>query len=119
MSNGHGDRIEVVAPTTLGIDTIRALVIYALVLIVVVGGGAMLYAIRLDPATSGSATLSLAIVGMIGSALQFAWGQEVQTRTARQAAASTAASTAAQTAQTAAANSGVGGVSPAPPPPPV
>jgi hypothetical protein len=110
---GHGDRLEIAAEAAspLALDTIKAIFTYFIVMILVVGGGWMLYSMRLDPPESGSGTLSLAIVGFIGGALTFLFGQEVQTRTARQAAASTAASTAANVASTAAANSGVGSVS--------
>jgi hypothetical protein len=87
------------------IDTIRALFTYTIAFVVVVGGGFMLFVSRSDVNIDD---VRVVIAGFIGSALTFVFGQEVQTRTARQAAASTAASTAAQTAQTAAANSGVG-----------
>jgi hypothetical protein len=106
-----GPRLEIEDATGFPLDTIKALFTYLIVLIVVVGGCLMLYSMRLDPPESGSGTLSLAIVGFVSGALTFLFGQEVQTRTARQAAASTAASTAATTAATAAANSGVGAVS--------
>jgi hypothetical protein len=89
------------------IDTIRAVFTYTLALVVVVGGGLMLYATRLE---QGSDAVQLAIVGFIGGALTFAFGQEVQSRTARQAATATAASAASKVAEVAAANSGVGPV---------
>jgi len=91
--------------TVSGIDTIRALFTYSIAAVVVIGGGTMLFVSRTD---GGIEDLRVVMAGFIGSALTFVFGQEVQTRTARQAAASTAASTAAQTAQIAAANSGVG-----------
>ena len=72
------------------VDTIRAVATYLIAFTVVVGGGAIIYASRSDP----TATDIIAIVaGFIGSALTFVFGSEVQTRTARQAAASTYAAT--------------------------
>jgi membrane protein DedA with SNARE-associated domain len=68
------------------VDTIRAIATYLIAFVVVVGGGAIIYSTRADP----SATDVVAIVaGFVGSALTFVFGSEVQTRTARQAAAST------------------------------
>jgi hypothetical protein len=71
------------------VDTIRALFTYLIATIVVVGGGALLYVAR--DATAGD--LRVVIAGFMGSALTFVFGQEVQTRTARQAASQTAAAT--------------------------
>lgn len=105
---GHqaGPRLEVVGQgDLLSIDTIRALFTYGICAVVVVGGGWLLFVTRQEVL---STDLRIMIAGFIGSALTFAFGQEVQTRTARQAASSTAASTAATTATIAAANSGVG-----------
>ena len=70
------------------IDTIRALFTYVTVLVVVLGGFALIYITRGEPS---AAEVRLLIAGFIGSALTFAFSTEVQTRTARQAAASTAA----------------------------
>lgn len=109
MANGHGDRLELEPTAPLAIDTIRALFTYTLALLVVVGGGLMLYLTRNE---AGAADLRIMIAGFVGSALTFAFGQEIQTRTARQAATATAANAAARTAEVAAQNSGVG--SPAP-----
>jgi len=72
------------------IDTLRAVFTYVTALLVVLGGGAILFATRLDPSTSD---LRVVVAGFIGSSLTFVYGQEVQTRTARQAAASTLAAT--------------------------
>lgn len=73
---------------TTTVDTIRAIATYIIAFVVVVGGGAIIYASRADP----SATDTVAIMaGFVGSALTFVFGQEVQTRTARQAATQTAA----------------------------
>lgn len=75
--------------TTTMIDTIRALFTYATAMLIGVGG---LAAIVMTPLMEAD---TKTIVGaFIGSALTFLFGQEVQTRTARQAAASTAAATA-------------------------
>lgn len=62
-------------------DTIRLLATYLIALIVVVGGGYMLYATRAEP---GADNLQLVIAGFIGSALTWAFGSEVQKQTARQ-----------------------------------
>ena len=111
---GHraGHRLEIEDPERppVPIDTIRALFTYGIALVVIMGGGIMLFVDRENPNTS----LSIVIAGFIGSALTFTFGQEVQTRTARQAATATAASAAVRTAEVAAANSGVG----TEPPPP-
>jgi hypothetical protein len=111
-----GPRLEVREPDSghVPIDTIRAVFTYTIALIVVAGGLLMLFLTRSEPA---SADLRVIIATLVGSALTFTFGQEVSTRTARQAASSTAASTAATTATIAAANSGVGpstNTSPAP-----
>jgi len=73
------------------IDTIRALFTYTLALVVVIGGFGMIFATRGEV---GASEVRLLIAGFIGSALTFAFSTEVQTRTARQAAASTAAASA-------------------------
>ncbi len=72
-------------------DTIKLVFTYVLALVIIVGGGLMLYGIRLDPSDSGSATLSLAIVGFIGAAVQFIFSSESATRATRAAQQSTAA----------------------------
>jgi hypothetical protein len=70
------------------VDTIRAVATYLIAFVTVVGGGAIIYVSRGDP----NATDTVAITaGFVGSALTFVFGQEVQTRTARQAATQTAA----------------------------
>lgn len=71
-------------------DTIKLVFTYLIALVLIVGGGLMLYAMRLDPPESGSATLSLAIVGFIGSAVTFVFSAEVATRATRAAQASSA-----------------------------
>jgi peptidoglycan/LPS O-acetylase OafA/YrhL len=108
---GHiaGPRLEI-EPGTRGlqVDTIKAVFTYVIAAFIVVGGFLVLYTTRLDPPESNSQNVALVVSGFIGSAITFVFGSEVQTRTARQAAASTAASTAANVAGLAAANSGVG-----------
>jgi len=89
------------------VDTIRAVATYLIAFTVVVGGGAIIYVSRADP----TATDVVAIVaGFVGSALTFVFGSEVQTRTARQAAASTYAASLANGA--AAAHHDAGGGAP-------
>ena len=108
---GHvaGPRLEIASDSTrLQVDTIKAIFTYVIAAFIVVGGFLVLYTTRLDPPESNSQNVALVVSGFIGSAITFVFGSEVQTRTARQAAASTAASTAANTATIAAANSGVG-----------
>jgi hypothetical protein len=73
------------------IDKLKAVFTYLIATIILVGGGIMLYLIRLDPPESGSATLSLAIVGFMGAAVQFIFSSESATRATRAAQASTAA----------------------------
>lgn len=82
------------------IDAIKALFTYGLAAAVVIGGGIMLFQSRGDPNIED---LRVVMAGFIGSSLTFVYGQEVQTRTSRQAAASTAAGRNAETAATAAA----------------
>jgi len=72
------------------IDSIRAVFTYLIALVVVLGGGAMLFATRAEAASSD---LRVVVGGFIGFTLNFVFGQEVQTRTARQTAAATAAAT--------------------------
>lgn len=69
-------------------DQIKMLFTYLIALLLIVGGGLMLYLIRLDPQDSGSATLSLAIVGFIGAAVQFVFSSESATRATRAAQSS-------------------------------
>jgi fluoride ion exporter CrcB/FEX len=72
------------------IDTIRAVFTYVTVLVVVSGGFVIIFLTRSDPSATDT---RLMIAGFIGSALTFTFSTEVQTRTARQAAASTYAAT--------------------------
>lgn len=79
------------------VDTLRLSFTYAICFVLIVGGGAMLFAIRLDPPDSGSATLSLAVVGFIGAAVQWAFGRETATQATRAAQSSSAAGAAQST----------------------
>ena len=78
-------------------DNLKLIFTYILTLVVVIGGGIMLYNIRLDPPETGSATLSLAIVGFIGLALGWAFNRESATQATR-AAQSSSDQNATQTA---------------------
>jgi hypothetical protein len=116
---GHeaGPRLTVLDPAPaagMSIDTIRALFTYSIITFVIIGGMVMLFVRAGQPDPSG---LNTVLGGFIGAGLVFLTGQEVQTRTARQAASATAANTAATTAAVAAANSGVGTISNGPPTP--
>jgi hypothetical protein len=71
------------------VDMIRAVATYVIAFIVVIGGGMVIYISRGDAASADTVAI---MAGFVGSALTFVFGQEVQTRTARQAAAQTAAS---------------------------
>jgi hypothetical protein len=73
-------------------DTIKLVFTYTLALIVVVGGGAILFYTRLDPTDSQSAQYGLLIAGFIGSALTWAFTKEAATQATR-AAESTARET--------------------------
>ena len=64
-------------------DNVKLWFTYAIALVTILGGGIMLYLIRLDPPESGSATLSLAIVGFIGLALGFVFNRESATQATR------------------------------------
>jgi hypothetical protein len=75
---------------TVQTDQIKMIFTYLVAMILIVGGGLMLYAIRLDPPESGSATLSLAVVGLIGAAVQFVFSSESATRATRAAQSSAA-----------------------------
>ena len=72
-------------------DTIKLIFTYLIALVVIVGGGLMLYATRLDVNTD----LALVLAGFIGSALTFVFGAESATRATRAAQASATAATAA------------------------
>jgi hypothetical protein len=62
-------------------ETIKLFFTYLIALVVVLGGGYMLYATRGE---AGADNLQLVVSGFIGAALAFVFGGEIQTRTARQ-----------------------------------
>lgn len=72
-------------------DTIKLLFTYTIAAIVIVGGGLMLYAVRLDPPDSNSANLSLLVAGFIGGAIGFVFNRESATQATRAAQSSAAA----------------------------
>lgn len=80
------------------VDTIRAVATYGIAFVVVVGGGSIIYAARNDPGAMDTIAI---VAGFVGSALTFVFGSEVQTRTARQAAAATYAASLSNGAATA------------------
>lgn len=63
------------------IDTIRALFTYTTALIIVVGGGLIIYVSRADP---DAVDVVAIVAGFMGAALTFLFSSETQTRTARQ-----------------------------------
>lgn len=78
----------------MSVDTIRALFTYATALVVVLGGGAIIYVSRADPSASDVVAI---VAGFVGASLSFLFGSEVQTRTARQSATATAVGAATST----------------------
>jgi hypothetical protein len=66
---------------TSTIDTIRALFTYVTALIIVVGGGLIIYGSRSEPAAADVVAI---VAGFMGAALTFLFSSETQTRTARQ-----------------------------------
>jgi hypothetical protein len=76
------------------VDTIKAAFTYATAALLALGGMAAIYFSRLDPTASDSRVV---IAGFVGASITFLFNQEVQTRTARQAAAQTLASVTAAT----------------------
>lgn len=76
-------------------DAVKLWFTYIIALVTIVGGGIMLFLIRLDPPDSGSATLSLAIVGFVGLALGFVFNRESATQATRAANSSVAQGAAA------------------------
>lgn len=65
-------------------DTIKQIYTYTIATIIIAGGLAILFLIRLDPPESNAQNLSLVIAGFIGAAMQFVFNRETQTSTARQ-----------------------------------
>lgn len=72
----------------LQVDNVRAIFTYLIALITVVGGGYIIFVSRLQPESSDTVAI---VAGFVGLALQFAFGAEIQARTARQAASATLA----------------------------
>lgn len=72
-------------------DKIKLIFVYSIAAIIIIGGGAMLFAMRNDPPGSQSATLSLAIVAIIGTAVAFLFNSESATRATRASERATAA----------------------------
>ena len=68
------------------VDTIRAVFTYLIALIVVAGGGAVIYLSRADAASADTVAI---MAGFIGAALAFVFSSETQTRTARQTSTAT------------------------------
>ena len=64
-------------------DAVKLWFTYITALIMVVGGGAMLWFSRLDPPDTGSSQLQLVVAGFIGGAIQFLFNRETQTQTTR------------------------------------
>jgi hypothetical protein len=71
-------------------DSVKLLFTYSIATFVIMGGGAMLYATRLDPPELSS-DLALFVSGVVGAAIQFVFNRETQTSTARQVERATAA----------------------------
>jgi membrane associated rhomboid family serine protease len=75
------------------VETVKASFTYLTALLIIVGGGAMLFFTYAD---SAAQNLQLIVSGLMGAAMQFLFNRETQTQTARQAASATAAAAAAQ-----------------------
>jgi hypothetical protein len=71
------------------LDTIKTVFAYAIALLVLAGGGVFLLITRLDP--EPSQLLQGAIIGFMGMAVNFVFGEQTATRATRAAAAATAA----------------------------
>ena len=77
-------------------DNIKLLFTYLIALIVIVGGGAAVYASRLDPSDSNAQNVALMFAGFIGAAISFVFGRETATQATRASQGSTAAGVASQ-----------------------
>ena len=77
-------------------DTLKLIFSYTTAVLVILGGGAFLFATRGDPTAEST---RLAIVGFMGSAITFVFTSEVATRATRaaQSAIATGAATATAT----------------------
>jgi hypothetical protein len=71
------------------IDTIKAVFTYVTALTIIVGGGAFLYQTYADPNAQTVGIIAI-VSGFIGAAIQFVFGSEIQTRTAKQSEAASA-----------------------------
>lgn len=67
----------------LTIDTIRAIFTYLIALVIVIGGGLILWSTYSDPSADN---LALIVGGFIGSAVTWVFTSETATRSARQSA---------------------------------
>ena len=65
-------------------DTAKLIFTYVIAGIIIVGGGLMLYLIRLDPPES-SQSLSLVLAGFIGAAIAYVFNRETATQATRTA----------------------------------
>jgi len=72
------------------VDTIKAFFTYLTAYTIIVGGGLFLFHVYADPVATTVGIIAI-VSGFIGAAIQFVFGQEIQSRTAHQAAAATAA----------------------------
>lgn len=88
------DEIRRFLTEPMQVDTIRAIATYLIAFVVVIGGGAIIYLSKGDPAATDTVAI---VAGFVGSALTFVFGAEVQTRSARQSAAATLAAAASVT----------------------
>jgi len=77
-------------------DNIKLLFTYLIALVVIVGGGAAVYASRLDPADSNAQNVALMFAGFIGAAISFVFGRETATQATRASQSSNAAGVASQ-----------------------
>ena len=81
-------------------DKVKLIFTYGIAAVVIIGGGAMLYGMRLDPPDSNSQNLSLLIAGFIGSAITFVFNRESATQATRAAQSSNAQGQASITTST-------------------
>jgi hypothetical protein len=107
--NGSGSKL----------DLIKVSYTYGIATILVVGGLIFLFASRNDPAGGQSAAMVPLVAGFIGAAIQFVFGRETQTSTARQVERGIAAGAASQPTVTTSGDPPTTTVTPAEPPPPV
>jgi hypothetical protein len=77
-------------------DTIKALFTYVTATAIALGGMIGIFLTRTEP---GAGDTRVVLAGFVGTAIAFLFGQEIQTRTARQTSAATAAGSASGTAR--------------------